>query len=493
MAVATLSPEQEAAARRLAALELGKRDSSRLARLVTIRSDPPSPRDIPFDLYAYQRDRLDAWDGHQSNVILKARQLGMSWAMALYMLRRAAFDGWRIGYWSMNEDTSVYQLEGRVLRLHQSLPPEIRPRIRRRGTLLEFPDNGGGFIHVFPATQKAGTSYTFDLVVFDEFAMHGYGASNLGAVEPTISGGGQLIINSTADPGLGPNGAFYHVWTAAHDHQRTDVEDRDEDGGSVGVDLGAIVPVFLPWDIRPGRDAAWLADRRRRMAGLGEAEFHAAYPSTPEEAFMGRSGTVYPQFSRERHVRAVDPVPWEQCAYRFAGYDLGGGDPTAVVFLGAYRLPHAQGGGWRVHQYGEWYERKVPTVADMQDALAPWPGLDWISCDPKEPTMQATLHGLGYPAQLANWKREEGLGVVGDWLDSDWLTIAERCVESIREFPGYRWANRTDPHSKERYATSTPVDNHADAMDARRYAMVDAHYLLMREDDGRQEYAAVRW
>ena len=38
---------------------------------------------------------------------------------------------------------------------------------------------------------------------------------------------------------------------------------------------------------------------------------------------------------------------------------------------------------------------------------------------------------------------------------------------------------RTDPNSSERYATRTPVDNHADAMDARRLAHWAAHRDLM--------------
>lgn len=471
MATLTRTPEIQ----RYASLTLAQRDTVELARHVTIRSDPPKPRDIPFDLYDYQRDIAEGWDRGDNNIILKARQLGLSWLQALYKLRRAAFDGWRVGYWSLNEDYAIAQLETRVLRLLDSLPPEIRPRYRRRGTLVEFPDSGG-FIRVFPATQSGGTSYTFDLVDFDEFALHQYGAANLEHVQPTVSGGGQLILNSTSNPTLGPNGAFYDIWLAS------------QDGGEAAFEVGDLQPVFLPWDVRPGRDAAWLERQRRQFRGLGDHAFRAFYPSTWPEAFIGRSGLVFPQFDRELHVRESDPVPWEQCDYRFMGYDTGGGDPTALVAFGAYRRAND---GWRIHQYGEWYERKVPTVGDITGFLEQWPGCDYVECDPREPTIQATLKSLGYPAELGNWKRGEGLAIYSEWLSDNRLTHSARCVNTIREYSGYRWREGTDPHSKERYATATPVDNHADAKDATRLVLVRAHYLLMGEQE--PVTAAVDW
>ncbi|MDA1010498.1 MAG: hypothetical protein O2888_03380, partial [Chloroflexi bacterium] len=70
-------------------------------------------------------------------------------------------------------------------------------------------------------------------------------------------------------------------------------------------------------------------------------------------------------------------------------------------------------------------------------------------------------------------KRSEGMESVAFLLETDRLTIHAGCVDSIAEFPGYRWRESVDPNSKERYATHTPVDHHADAHDARRYAAVE--------------------
>ena len=80
------------------------------------------------------------------------------------------------------------------------------------------------------------------------------------------------------------------------------------------------------------------------------------------------------------------------------------------------------------------------------------------------------LPASGWRARKAD-NRREGMESVAFLLENDRLTIHAGCRDSIAEFPGYRWRESVDPNSKERYATHTPVDHHADAHDARRYAV----------------------
>ena len=108
--------------------------------------------------------------------------------------------------------------------------------------------------------------------------------------------------------------------------------------------------------------------------------------------------------------------------------------------------------------------------------LRQWKGPGTVYCDPSEPVaivdLGRALRGSGWTAEAADNRRGEGLGFVGWLLDADRLTISADCRDSIAEFPGYRWTNRTDPSDKTRYSTSTPVDNHADGMDERRYLVM---------------------
>lgn len=477
-----------------------RKSTAALARLMRIRGDGRDVSEaIPFEPYDYQVELMGTWDSGESVIVLKARQLGISHAVAAYMLRRAAFDGWRVGYWSRGEEEAREQLDQRVLAMAGTLSDGLRPTWNRHLPVLDFP-GGGGSVRIFPATQLSGAGYTFDLAVFDELALHAFGAENFSAVAPALSAGGQLILQSTARPGMGPSGIFYEKWVQALAEAEMASPPRT-----------ALTPVFLAWDVRPGRDAEWLGAEKARL-GVGSEDFAAWYPSEWEEAFLGREGLVYPMFDRGRHVVKADPVPWEACTYRVVGYDIGGGDPTAFVPLGAW--PDVEAKAWRIHQYAEWYERRTPGAEEVAGILRQWDGdqgggIDQIEADPKEASLIATLgsmcrygHGLDcprivdhrWPIRKGNWARGEGLNVFREYMDSGRFTINAACKASIHEFSGYRWAKSRDPHSKELYETTTAVDHHADAMDARRLGVLGLHYLIANATQGSSTaYGGVRW
>ena len=428
---------------------------------LTIHDDDPiRPSRVPFVPYPYQVERGQAWQDGASEVNLKARQLGFSWLAAAYKLWRAAFHGWTVAYISKGQVEARAHLESRVRFMWRGLggvegergaPGALQGAPRWTADTVEFP--GGGSIRVFPSTPDAGVQFTFQLVVFDEFAFHQFGVSNWAAILPTLSAGGQILVMSTADPDLGPAGAFYDVWTQA-------------EGGQNGLNA-----VFTPVLARPGRDREWLERERARIGDPQRAD--AFYPETAAQAFVGRSGLVFPQFDKQRHVIERHPVEWADCVYRVIGYDPGGGDPHAIVPLGAYR----HNGEWRIWQPLEMVKPgSIPTeeIASWMLALHRIGKLDMVVCDvPSDAsTLVADLRRFGLPAHKANKDRGSRLQEHARWLESGRLVLHQSCVASIGEYAGYRWAERTDPNSKERYKTTTPVDHHADAMDARGYALL---------------------
>jgi hypothetical protein len=105
--------------------------------------------------------------------------------------------------------------------------------------------------------------------------------------------------------------------------------------------------------------------------------------------------------------------------------------------------------------------------------------VDAVECPPEQATVIATLVSqFGLPAHAANNSRKDGFNLTATLLENDALTIDPSCVNSIAEFPGYRWRDAVDPNDKTRYATKTPVDHHADAQDARRYAVMEIMAML---------------
>jgi len=198
--------------------------------------------------------------------------------------------------------------------------------------------------------------------------------------------------------------------------------------------------------------------------GLSEQAFAQEYLAQSEAS---ESDLVLPEFDASLHVRPA-LATWQECKWRVVGVDPGGGDPTAVVPLGVSKTEH-------VHQYGEFYRKGDVAVDDVISYIGQLNNLarvDLIVVDPSAKGWVEQLQRYGYPAMAANNARGAGLESVRWLLQSGRLTIGERCTNSISEFGSYRWAKRRDQDTGERYATSTAEDNHADAMDARRYAVM---------------------
>jgi len=444
--VTTLTKERAFAM--LATEELCRRNFIDFLDFVKLRSDDPlNPVVTKWQPWPYLIEQAQAWASGASEIDLKDRQLGYSWLVAAYA-------DWKARNGAMVALISKGQLEARELLAKTAFVETHLPEWMQVGATIRVDDityPSGGKVMASPSTPDAGVSFTFQVVIMDEAHFHPYAAQNYAAIRPTISAGGQFIALSTADPGLGPNGWFPLVYWASK---------RGETGYTAR---------FIPWSVRPGRDRAWLERERQAYEGLPE-EFDAYYADTDAQAFVARSGLVYPMWNEAKHVRS-EKVPLVQCRRIVAGVDLGGGDPTAVVILGLDANHH-------VHQYGEFYRRGPVPVEEIGGFLSHY-NCDAIECPPEQATVTATLVSqFGLPAHAANNSRKDGFNLTATLLENDRLTIDPSCVNSIAEFPGYRWRDAVDPNDKTRYATKTPVDHHADAQDARRYAVMEIMAML---------------
>ena len=441
----------------LAAISLIKKRERRTAKpphvaefaqqIKILSDDPIKPELIPFAGWGHQVDRFEAWERGESEIILKARQLGMSEAIVIYSLYRAMYSGWRVALLSAGQ-REARELLVRCRRAWYSLPVNKRGIVNWRTDDAEF--DSGGRIMALPSSEDAGVSYTFQLAIMDELAFHPWGESNYAALRPTLSAGGQFIALSTANPRLGPSGLFHDLYFASKNGETP------------------YNSIFIPWDARPGRDQDWLSVERAAYTGMPE-EFDAYYPDTEDDAFVARQGLVFPQFDKSKHV-APPKIDLDHCVRVVAGVDFGGGDPTAIVILGMDKDHH-------VHQYAEFYRPGTVGVDQLIQFLSQY-RVDTVVCDPTEPVAISTLKAQGIPAMAADNRRGEGLGMVAFLLENDRLTIDPTCQNSIGEFPGYRWSDRTDPNDRSRYSTKTPVNHHADAMDARRYAIMELSWAI---------------
>lgn len=437
---------------------------------------------VPFEAWPHIIETATRWGTGQSEQVLKARQLGFTWlAGGLADFRSQKKKHARTLILSKGEFESQ-QLLQRCKFINENQIPELRQKVRssNKGE-LQFSD--GGVIIALPSTENAGRGFHASLVIADEAAFHPYAAENYQAYRPAIADGGQLVLISTSN---GPNGWFYEMWQG----------NREKEARGLRPTLKT---TFVDALARPDRDREWYERERAAYIGLPQA-FLAENPMTPEEAFSSLSGLVYPNFQAVRHLRP-DPVPWEECVYRLFGMDLGGGDPTAVVVLGVYK--DKSSGLLKVHVYDLFYKDDGPaSIEELFRFLTKWDAKKRFTIGagdfaPGGATVSASLANMGLPVRNTVATRKEGIDLVYMYLEQNWLSFRQtNIIERVylREFSSYRWADKMDPHSHDRYKTKTPTDNHGDALDALRGAILLAYrYCWTDMAGGGVKMGEVKW
>lgn len=232
-----------------------------------IIDDPQQPHigRFPFKLWPAQVRVMWLLMLHQMVVILKARQLGISWLVCGYALWLCLFNEGRVVLiFSKGQDEADEMLR-RIGVIYDGLPDWLKASLPARNVdnTREQGWSNGSRIQSKAATKSAGRSLTASLAILDEFAHMLFATSLYGAAKPTVDNGGQMIVLSTAD-GIG--NAFHVLWTQA----------------VMGVN--GFKHIFLSYLARPGRSPQWREQKRRES--LEPAKIPQEYPADEHEAFI---------------------------------------------------------------------------------------------------------------------------------------------------------------------------------------------------------------
>lgn len=220
---------------------------------------------MPFKLWPSQVRVMWALMTKRLVIILKARQLGISWICCWYALWLCMFHPGKLVLLFSKSQDDANELLRRVLVLYERLPDWYRaaspPLVR--APIGEAAWANGSRILSLAATKSGGRGHAASLVILDEAAFQAWAGELYTALKPTIDAGGQLVILSTAN-GIG--NLFHLLWTRAV------------------AGLNDFLTIFLPWWSRPGRDAAWYA---AQLAEYTDPQMvKQEYPSTANEAFL---------------------------------------------------------------------------------------------------------------------------------------------------------------------------------------------------------------
>ena len=233
--------------------------------------DATSREWVPFRLWPAQFTTIQTIAANRLMVILKARQLGLTWLVLGFVLWQVIFHpAATVLLFSRRDDEAVDLLGSRLRGMYNRLPDWLKVRGFGTDNDHEWELSNGSRVLAFPTT--AGDSYTATMAVVDEADLVMDLDRLMRAVKPTIDGGGRMVLLSRADKGQ-PQSPFKRIYAGAK-QGHTDW-----------------VPIFLAWDTRPGRDQAWYDIQKRDIMQRTGAldDLHEQYPSSDVEALQPRT------------------------------------------------------------------------------------------------------------------------------------------------------------------------------------------------------------
>lgn len=233
---------------------------------------------IPFNTYPFQSELLKDFNDHRFNVILKARQLGISTITAAYVTWMMLFHKEKNVLVIATQFKTASNLVKKVKAIHKNLPQWLKIAEISIDNRTSFELTNGSQIKATSTSADAGRSEALSLLVIDE-AAHIEGLGDLWTgLYPTLSTGGRCIALST------PNGVgnWFH---------QTCVDASQENND--------FFLTSLKWDVHPDRDRAWFERETKNMSRRqiaqelecnfnmsGETVFHADDMKIIEEGLV---------------------------------------------------------------------------------------------------------------------------------------------------------------------------------------------------------------
>lgn len=245
---------------------------------------------IPFKLWDEQKKALTHMHNNRLSIILKARQLGLTWLALSYAVWSAVTTPmYSVTCLSKGEDEAK-ELIRRIKFILEHMPSFIVVRGFKavggipawngstEAVTIYHPNGEQSYFKSFASAPNSGRSFTSSLVIIDEWAFQDCAAEIYGAAYPTINrpDGGKIIGLST-----GLNGTFFsEMWNAAL---------RGEN---------SFAPLFLSVWADPSRDEKWYEQTKKDMPFVYMRE----YPRQPEEAFTAGEGAAFQEWDKSVHV-----------------------------------------------------------------------------------------------------------------------------------------------------------------------------------------------
>ena len=200
---------------------------------------------IAFNTYDFQDNLINDFNEHRFNIVLKARQLGISTITAAYVAWMMMFRRDKNVLVMATKFGTASNLVKKVKNVHRNLPEWMKIAQIIIDNRTSFELSNGSQIKASSTSSDAGRSEALSLLVIDE-AAHVEGLDDLWTgLYPTLSTGGRCIALST------PNGVgnWFHQNCIDAMAEKNDFR-----------------ITTLKWDVHPDRDQEWFEKETRNMS-----------------------------------------------------------------------------------------------------------------------------------------------------------------------------------------------------------------------------------
>ena len=199
---------------------------------------------VNFNLYDFQEKSLKSFMKHDYNIVLKARQLGLSTLTAGYALWMMTFQQDKNILVIATKQETAKNLVTKVRVMHANLPAWLKqPCVEDNKLSLRY--KNGSQIKAVASSEESGRSEALSLLIIDEAAFIDKIDTIWGAAQQTLATGGRALVIST------PNGVgnfFHKTWVGA-------------ENGTNDFNF-----IKLHWSVHPEREQEW-RDEQDKLLG----------------------------------------------------------------------------------------------------------------------------------------------------------------------------------------------------------------------------------
>jgi hypothetical protein len=258
---------------------------------------------IRFKMYDFQKESIMNFLKHRKVIILKSRQLGISWTYAAYVAWKILFHEAQDVLLVAQNGSVATNLMGRIKFIMKYLPKWMVPEnkkvmpVQNRQSIELFNDSK---VMATTTTANSGVGESLSLLIIDEAAVipHAKAKDLWTAIEPTIEVGGDVIIVSTPRE----VGAWFHeMWVDACKDRKTSKVTGEKTTGKNGF-----FPMILGWEVLPDRTQEWA---KRKISEIGTQRFRREYACQ----FIGHGSTLieYDIIDQMEKLYCVAPIRHE--------------------------------------------------------------------------------------------------------------------------------------------------------------------------------------